>query len=145
LQTSLSERWGLGRRKSIVGSSFRGIDGLYPPSLSLAVARRLKPSVSVESSLKVCYNFHVLRHSSSFVLKSSPAKVSDQEYPKGACPRNISISSLFFTHHEPSCAHIFFLLFIIGPSCAQIFFFLLHKGIYLDLHVSMIFLYFHNC
>jgi hypothetical protein len=34
----------------------RGVGGLFPPSLSLVVARHMKPSVSVESSLKVCYN-----------------------------------------------------------------------------------------
>jgi hypothetical protein len=34
----------------------RGVGGLFPPSLSLVVTRHLKPSVSVESSLKVCYN-----------------------------------------------------------------------------------------
>jgi hypothetical protein len=47
----------------------RGVGGLFPPSLSLAVARHLKPSVSVESSLKVCYNSMSL-DTSSFVLQS---------------------------------------------------------------------------
>jgi hypothetical protein len=34
----------------------REVSSLPPPSLSLAVAHHLKPSVSVESSLKVCCN-----------------------------------------------------------------------------------------
>jgi hypothetical protein len=43
----------------------RGVSSLPPPSLSLDVARHLKPSVSVESSLKVCYNSISLDTSSS--------------------------------------------------------------------------------
>jgi hypothetical protein len=34
----------------------RGVSNLPPPSLSLAIARHLKPSVSVESSFRVCCN-----------------------------------------------------------------------------------------
>jgi hypothetical protein len=34
----------------------REVSSLPPPSLSLAVARHLKPSVSVESSFRVCCN-----------------------------------------------------------------------------------------
>jgi hypothetical protein len=50
------ERQGLEKRKSIARSSLEESAAFLPPSLSLAVACHLKPSVSVESSLKVCCN-----------------------------------------------------------------------------------------